>query len=952
MELPRSVLPSQRFSPPPDYPYDQSHHDLSSSRQPLTESDGNGQQQHHHHQNVGPLTLCSQASSLTSASPSLRSIPTPPIVPTQSVGSPYNTTGLRLRRQHSQLQKRSKYGVNPIYLSPEFKQYRERQADKSDQKWPDLLEDAFLDALLLIPQMGRRKFSMKKQLYGRNMLISEYLWIAYLRSLPPGAEPNAKEWRRERKQVSSHIQVLKNFFIHHRCYHFFFGKEKDNAPNMGGNKKLKDDVKSESFKTNPVLIALAQDRLPDVRPNYEYFAQLLASDALVAVKPRTCWIYVSNKRIRDDADGNSYHDSEGLIDESVFPHRYNFLNGREDWAGRDKEDRAIRNTLLHEYTWNMKQRESTSVRDISLEWRDTFPELNDALETAAQDSRCDILHMHVTLDLYTVSRLPEGSDLNSMIKITVAQPALQNHRWKVVTRLARPAELCGVAEPTLCKMTNDVGELFQHGPGCDDRNPNCDCMHSRRRGDICRVPFPAQQWATTLSLCAHYPAYPEVRGTGGRRSADAEERKQRAKSASQGPDYGSEYRGRKRAYRPDEDEPEEQPKQAAADGDLTQLDLIRQVGMLQELWSCPRDAHGRQAWTRRAVLVWTFDRCHPYLNAKHETVMLSPGTEWRFLTALDPESPQHQAQMLISGREAVQSPPPSYQQQLGAVMSENFTSAWDTMQTMSQMQGGAGAAGPHHHPRPHHPHHGGMPPGYGPDPISIMDSFSSGLATPPPTAALPPAFPSSFDGSAVGMPAHHHAAHDPHHLGAHNLSFMSATSTVDSNPGALVACGPASADAYLAAADGTSWEAAGLAPDVAAAQHWSTSFNNGNHQANSTLNWQHGTPAESGSGNGDRGGVTGRPSGPPTPSHIPQQHWNAPAADGRNMWAGAAATTPQGWMQSGAGGGWDDGSRTARPLKRSRTDSNLDERVHVRRRMGGPEFVAPPAMMDVKGNVW
>jgi hypothetical protein len=57
---------------------------------------------------------------------------------------------------------------------------------------------------------------MRQQQYGRNMLIGEYLWIAYCQSLPPGVEPDRSMWR-ERKQVSSHIQVLKNFFQHHRC---------------------------------------------------------------------------------------------------------------------------------------------------------------------------------------------------------------------------------------------------------------------------------------------------------------------------------------------------------------------------------------------------------------------------------------------------------------------------------------------------------------------------------------------------------------------------------------------------------------------------------------------------------------------------------------------------------------------------------------------------------------
>lgn len=87
--------------------------------------------------------------------------------------------------------------------------------------------------------MGRRKFYMGGKQHGRNMIISEYIWLRYLATLPPGTEileyprdsmkgtevikipkPHLKDedperyhsMYRKRKQVSSHIQVLKGFF--------------------------------------------------------------------------------------------------------------------------------------------------------------------------------------------------------------------------------------------------------------------------------------------------------------------------------------------------------------------------------------------------------------------------------------------------------------------------------------------------------------------------------------------------------------------------------------------------------------------------------------------------------------------------------------------------------------------------------------------------------------------
>lgn len=62
--------------------------------------------------------------------------------------------------------------------------------------------------------MGRRKFSFKGKPHGRNEVISEYIWIAYLQSLPPGQPPDPS-MKRGRKKVMSHIKVLKDFVKGH-----------------------------------------------------------------------------------------------------------------------------------------------------------------------------------------------------------------------------------------------------------------------------------------------------------------------------------------------------------------------------------------------------------------------------------------------------------------------------------------------------------------------------------------------------------------------------------------------------------------------------------------------------------------------------------------------------------------------------------------------------------------
>ncbi|KAG0082461.1 hypothetical protein BGZ92_011721 [Podila epicladia] len=66
-----------------------------------------------------------------------------------------------------------------------------------EEVWPPDVENAFHEALKVIPKLGRRKILVGGKPHGRNELISDYIF-----------KHTSK--KRTRKQVSSHIQVLKN----------------------------------------------------------------------------------------------------------------------------------------------------------------------------------------------------------------------------------------------------------------------------------------------------------------------------------------------------------------------------------------------------------------------------------------------------------------------------------------------------------------------------------------------------------------------------------------------------------------------------------------------------------------------------------------------------------------------------------------------------------------------
>ncbi|OLN84384.1 Regulatory protein abaA [Colletotrichum chlorophyti] len=758
MEHPRPMLPSQRYSPSPVYSYD-SRRCTPTGRQPLRESNGNAQPTASH---LGSLASSCRNSPLGLFSPGLTNIPTPPIVPSQTGASYRSHSSSSLRRTDAlQLARRGRHDINPIYFAPEFRPYRDKQDQKDPnekQIWPRVLEDAFLDSLLIIPHMGRKKYSMQGKQFGRNMLISEYLWIAYCCSLQPGQ----KAEERKRKQVSSHIQVVKKMFEKHRCYHFFFVKDPDKS-----EARLKDNMEMASFKDNPVLIALSEGRLPDVRPNYEYFAQILAMDSLVVMRPKTCWIFVASSNVRMEENGDAYDQNGKLLDHDYYPHLEKNMH-KEDGLSRGLNG----SVLLHEYNRELAQKESAAVTELAQEWEAKFPLLHKSLEHAIQDKKwLDILEMTVTLEIHPRSNFPAGSELNGFVELSISQPGLQDHRWKCVTRLARPEELRRADNDiSVVEQTSEVGVQYTHRPGCTESKFECDCR-SRPRQDV-RVPFPAAEWASILSTCAGYLEPAENKNK-------TENDEERAKAA----------------------------EEAALDAERTTAELIQQVGMFQELWSSPPDNSDRRVWTRRGIILWKFRTIHAFddkwnpiyekpapqkgkravddegdeqqgtsrRGSRSKRVYNPPGSTWRFLTALDPVSQAHQANVCVNPaaaptRDMLMAPTPPYSHHLAAVMNDNLSSAWESVSMPNQLPSLASTGT-----------------------LGLMDNFSHGLATPPPTASIHSSYASSYDGS-------HELATGQHH----QLDFLAAacTTSIDSQSTLVTDMGSAPADPFLSATGG------------------------------------------------------------------------------------------------------------------------------------------------------
>jgi transcriptional enhancer factor len=137
---PRHIQPS---SLPSRLPLDNSA--LSRARQPLAHAAGSAQQLK---QALASVCLHDYTKTIQ-----LRMDMPNFMVPSQPSRLSLGNT-LELRRQSVRRQKQLRFAHNPIQKSPQYRAYRERQqrdGNAEDQKWPDVLEDAFLNGKFSLP---------------------------------------------------------------------------------------------------------------------------------------------------------------------------------------------------------------------------------------------------------------------------------------------------------------------------------------------------------------------------------------------------------------------------------------------------------------------------------------------------------------------------------------------------------------------------------------------------------------------------------------------------------------------------------------------------------------------------------------------------------------------------------------------------------------------------------
>ncbi|KAF8848566.1 hypothetical protein BDZ45DRAFT_605753 [Acephala macrosclerotiorum] len=315
-----------------------------------------------------------------------------PTVPSQPARQPIANT-LELRRQNTRKRRHMRFSRNPIVDSPQYQAYRARQnrdGNPNELKWPEILEVAFLDALVEIPTMNKCKYSYGGKPHGRNELIKEYLWIAYLQSLPMGAHPDIGMMR-TRKQVSSHIQVLKGFLRDHPAFPRLFPPKK--SPKNGFE---------DSFKDDPCLKALSEGRLPNKRyDQYDNINHMISINHN-PVRPVLFWLLMSTISNFREGDNN---------DEGEVAHRFTNISVEKH---RDSLESVIG-------------------------WRQKFPRLHQ-LDMDGELNNCDIIHMSAALNLLAAEP-PPGSELISQSILSIPGKQPSHCSWRMVTTLHKPPEL-------------------------------------------------------------------------------------------------------------------------------------------------------------------------------------------------------------------------------------------------------------------------------------------------------------------------------------------------------------------------------------------------------------------------------------------------------------------------------------------------------------------------------
>ncbi|GAA6000966.1 hypothetical protein JCM10207_007346 [Rhodosporidiobolus poonsookiae] len=144
-----------------------------------------------------PTIYSSPMGRSNSAQSSFSAFTQPPSSPKKGLTPPSGRPGMKRRRTIADVTESPTSPTKEPESPASLDAIALGQLKEGENVWPQDVEEAFQTALRLLPRLGRKKLIINGKACGRNELIGDYI-----------KRHTGKE--RSRKQVSSHIQVLKN----------------------------------------------------------------------------------------------------------------------------------------------------------------------------------------------------------------------------------------------------------------------------------------------------------------------------------------------------------------------------------------------------------------------------------------------------------------------------------------------------------------------------------------------------------------------------------------------------------------------------------------------------------------------------------------------------------------------------------------------------------------------
>ncbi|KAF8474232.1 TEA/ATTS domain family-domain-containing protein [Kalaharituber pfeilii] len=292
-------------------------------------------------------------------------------------------------------------GKKTLAVEPDlvpYHQYRARQRRDAgadgESVWDEELESAFMEAIQKIPPIGRKKLNMEGKTYGRNELIADYIF-------------KVTGKRRTRKQVSSHIQVLKNLLRNNPDFMKHVTTEKP---------KLFLDYDSSSWgMTHPPLYTKNSGlSTPDSSKRSSN-----ASDYLM------------------DCSHNLYHAPQTLYSQVSPTKAGNIrLTNFTMWAGRSDYSGEIRERV-HVYSQLSLEKPIMETRRLGSipDWRIRFPCLPGILQASPGPT---IIHIESSVSSMPISPI-DSLVLSTNLEVSYTD-TVPNLQWECVTKVYAPGK--------------------------------------------------------------------------------------------------------------------------------------------------------------------------------------------------------------------------------------------------------------------------------------------------------------------------------------------------------------------------------------------------------------------------------------------------------------------------------------------------------------------------------